>query len=50
MEEKVREYVLEKYPKMFKDNKIIIISNDVCYFVSNNKDESPLILSRDLFN
>ena len=35
-----------KYPKTFKDKEILVEENDACYFVSTNKDESPLILSK----
>ena len=41
-------YVLEKYPKTFKDKQILVEENDTCYFVSTNKDESPLILSKNV--
>jgi hypothetical protein len=48
MESNVINYVLEKYPKTFKDKNIIVEDNDTCYFVSTNKDESPLILSKNI--
>ena len=44
----VIDYVLEKYPKTFKDKQILVEENDTCYFVSTNKDESPLILSKKI--
>lgn len=44
----VIDYVLAKYPKTFKDKEIIVHENDACYFVSTNKDESPLILSKNM--
>ena len=43
----VIDYVLEKYPKTFKNKEVLVEENDVCYFVSTNKDESPLILSKN---
>ena len=46
MESSVINYVLEKYPKTFKNKTILVAENDACYFVSTNKDESPLILSK----
>ena len=48
MESSVINYVLEKYPKTFKNKTILIEENDACYFVSTNKDESPLILSKKI--
>ena len=48
MESNVIDYVLEKYPKTFKDKQILVEENDICYFVSTNKDESPLILSKKI--
>ena len=50
MESNVIDYVLEKYPKTFKNKKILVEENDTCYFVSTNKDESPLILSKKYMN
>ena len=48
MESNVINYVLEKYPKTFKNKEILVEENDTCYFVSTNKDESPLILSKKI--
>ncbi len=48
MESNVINYVLEKYPKTFKNKNIIVEDNTTCYFVSTNKDESPLILSKNI--
>ena len=48
MESNVIDYVLVKYPKTFKDKEIMVKENDTCYFVSTNKDESPLILSKKI--
>jgi len=48
MESNVIDYVLEKYPKTFKNKEILVKENDACYFVSTNKDESPLILSKKI--
>jgi hypothetical protein len=48
MESNVINYVLEKYPKTFKNKNIIVEDNITCYFVSTNKDESPLILSKNI--
>ena len=41
MESNVIDYVLEKYPKTFKNKEILVEENDTCYFVSTNIDESP---------
>ncbi len=48
MESNVIDYVLAKYPKTFKNKQILVEENDACYFVSTNKDESPLILSKKI--
>ena len=48
MESNVIDYVLEKYPKTFKNKEILVEENDTCYFVSTDKDESPLILSKKI--
>jgi hypothetical protein len=48
MESNVIDYVLEKYPKTFKNKEILVEENDACYFVSTNKDESPLILNKNV--
>ena len=50
MASNVIDYVLEKYPKTFKNKTILVEENDVCYFVSTNKDESPLILGKSIVN
>tara|TARA_R110002012_G_scaffold78192_1_gene199330 strand:+ start:10044 stop:10193 length:150 start_codon:yes stop_codon:yes gene_type:complete len=45
--DKIREYVINRYPKTFKgiDN-IIVEENDVVYFVSSHKDGSPIIINK----
>jgi hypothetical protein len=48
MESNVIDYVLQKYPKTFKNKEILVEENNACYFVSTNKDESPLILSKNI--
>ena len=48
MASNVIDYVLEKHPKTFKNKQILVEENDTCYFVSTNKDESPLILSKKI--
>jgi len=48
MEEKVKEYVLEHYPKLFKDKPMIITENKICWFIASGEDKSPLILSKDI--
>jgi|TARA_R100001460_G_scaffold92673_1_gene134567 hypothetical protein len=48
MESRVIDYVLKNYPKTFKNKNIVVMENDVCYFVSTNKDASPLILSKNI--
>jgi hypothetical protein len=48
MEEKVKAYVLEHYPKLFKDKAILIEEGEKCYFISTSKDTSPLILGKNI--
>ena len=48
---KVKEYALEKYPRMFKDAKqIFVMENDSVYFVTTKHDQSPLILSKNIIS
>ena len=48
MEEKVESYVRENYTKLFDDKPLIIKEEDSIYLISTNKDESPLILSKNI--
>jgi hypothetical protein len=48
MESNVIDYVLKNYPKTFKNKQIIVMESKSCYFVSTNKDASPLILSKNI--
>lgn len=48
--EKVVEYVRKNYEKMFGDANLIVTENDSHFQVKANKDESPLILSKDILN
>ena len=46
---KVKEYALEKYPRIFKDAKqIFVMENDSVYFVTTKHDQSPLILNKNI--
>jgi len=48
---KVKEYALEKYPRMFKDAKqIFVMENDSVYFVTTKHDQSPLILNKNIIS
>ena len=42
-----QEYLLKKYPKRFKNKKIIVTGRETHFEIQTNKDESPLILSKD---
>ncbi len=42
-----QEYLLKKYPKRFKNKKIIVTERETHFEIQTNKDESPLILSKD---
>ena len=51
LRDKIREYVGEKYSKLYynKDiNQLLIVEHDNFYTVRYNPDESPLILSKDI--
>ena len=63
--EKVKEYALLKYPSHFKKAKVMVVNgkkkttyydvepivkeSETCYFIYNNKDASPIILSKTPF-
>jgi len=46
--EALKAYVLEHYPKTFKDKPILISEGDVCYYITTGPDKSPLILSKNV--
>ncbi len=48
MMNKVEEYVRNNYKKLFKDKPIIIEEYDNHFEIKSNKDESPLILSKNI--
>ena len=48
MMNKVEEYVRNNYKKSFKDKPIIIEEYDNHFEIKSNKDESPLILSKNI--
>jgi len=48
MTTKVKEYVRENYKKLFKDKPLIIEEYNNHFEVKSNKDESPLILSKNI--
>jgi hypothetical protein len=50
MKEKLESYVRENYKKLYGDKPLIIEETELAYLVSTNKDESPLILSKDINN
>jgi hypothetical protein len=45
---KIEKYVRDKYPKVFKDEPLTITENQSFYLIKRNKDESPLILSKNI--
>ncbi len=49
-EKKIKDYVLENYPKRFKNKPINVIEGTSVYYITSNKDESPLILSKNVGN
>ena len=48
MIEKVESYVRENYKNLFKDRPLIITEFESHFTVSDNKDRSPLILSKEI--
>lgn len=47
MEERIKEYVLENYPKLFKGREIIVVEKEDVWQISW-KDGSPLFLSKNV--
>ena len=45
---RIEKYVRDKYPKVFKDEPLTIRENQSFYLIKRNKDESPLILSKNI--
>ena len=50
MEEKVIKYVQEKYAKLYKGKKVMVEEFGSTFLIRTQKDESPLILSKDILN
>jgi len=46
--DKIKEYAVTNYPKTFKDKTMTITENQSFYLIKTNKDESPLILSKNI--
>jgi len=44
---RIEDYVRQTY-KRFKDKPVFITEGDVCYFVTEHMDASPLILSKNI--
>lgn len=49
MKDRIREYVLEKYPKLFKGRDLIVVEKEHVWQISY-KDGSPLFLSKNVLN
>ena len=47
--DKLKQYILEKYPRRFKNKPILIKEFDNHYEINHNKDASPLILGKKFF-
>jgi hypothetical protein len=45
---RIEKYVRDKYPKVFKNEPLTITENQSFYLIKRNKDESPLILSKNI--
>jgi len=50
MSKEIETYVRENYKKTFGDKPLIIEERESCYLVSTSKDDSPLILSKNINN
>ncbi len=48
MSKEVENYVRENYKKLYGDKPLIIREENSIYLISTNKDESPLILSKNI--
>ena len=48
MSKEVETYVRENYKQTFGDKPLIVEEKESCYLVSTNKDDSPLILSKNI--
>jgi hypothetical protein len=42
----IEDYVRNTYKSRFKDKPVIVTENDVCYFVTEHVDASPIVLSK----
>lgn len=49
MQDKIEEYVLQKYPKLFKGKDLIIVEKEHVWQISC-KDGSPLFLGKNVLN
>ena len=50
MSQKVETYVRENYKKLYGDKPLNIEEKESCYLISVSKDDSPLILSKNINN
>lgn len=44
----INDYVVKNFPKKFKGAEYTVEETETAYFVRINKDESPLVLSKNL--
>ena len=49
MLEKVESYVREHYKKLYGEKKLFIVEKESIFLILSNENESPLILSKQLF-
>ncbi len=42
----IDQYVLQHYPKTFKGKEILVRENKNVYYISTNRDASPLIINK----
>jgi|TARA_B110000261_G_scaffold26830_1_gene29655 hypothetical protein len=48
MSKEVETYVRENYKQTFGDKPLIVEEKESCYLISISKDDSPLILSKNI--
>ena len=48
IEEKVKEYAYKHYPRKYGNKPLTVTEAEKVFYIRSNKDESPLILSKDI--
>ncbi len=45
--QELEEYVINRFPKRFKDKPILITEKESCYIIKEGKDINPIIISKN---